>query len=262
MSPWWEVTGTIEVNESATTRDGLGRPVERRRPLSDIAVQVSVRADEHESFSVWGETRTEHDGRFRLRATHPPLARQVRVSVLLVGEQLVVCGATPVGWITAVELDDVHESILDVGTISFRDGAAGEIGERDHVRRAVTWYVARAAMEYLGGLGAGLSFNLPIVIRYPVVSPTGGSYACRVKRTAIIHRDATRDDWSVERVLRQVMRLWSCQVAPARSFWPVETLERRHASATPVDRFADLATNELLMMLWDRPVSPARHPSG
>jgi hypothetical protein len=266
MSPWWEVTGTIDVNESATTRDDLDHPLERRRPLSGVAVQVSVRANEHESFSVWTETRTEPDGRFRLRAAPPSFARHVRVSVLLVGEQLVVCGATPVDWITVLELDlsadGARASILDVGAISFRDGAAGEIGEQDHVRRAVTWYVARAAMEYLGGLGAGLSFNLPIVIRYPIVSPTGGSYACRVRRTAIIHRDTDRDDWSVERVLRQVMRLWSCQVAPARSYWPAETVESRHASATPVDRFADLATNELLMLLWDRSVSPARHPSG
>jgi hypothetical protein len=266
MSPWWEVTGTIDVNESATTRDDLGRPQERRRPLSGVAVRVSVRADGHGSFSVLGETRTEPDGRFRLGAALPASARQVRVSVLLVGDQLVVCGDAPVGWVTAAEMafaaDDARGSILDVGTIGFRDGAAGEIGERDHVRRAVTWYVARAAMEYLGGLGAGLSFNRPIVIRYPVVSPSGGSYACRVKRMAIIHRDEARDDWSVERVLRQVMRLWSSQVAPARSYWPVETRGQRERTATPVDRFAELATNELLTLLWDRPASPTRHPLG
>lgn len=252
----WEITGTISVEENLTTRDALGQPLLRRRALGGIAVRVSTQKPEDESLRIAGEALTDRDGRFRLRAAGAPLACRSRLLISLAGTQLTVTDAAPVWWLAALEMPvGMTGTFMDVGALTLREGAAGELGERDNVRRAVTWYVARAAMEFLSGLAAGLSFTQPITVSYPAVSRTGASYACRITRTAIIHRDAARDDWSVERVLRQVMRLWSSQCEGARSFWPPEQVGRSDSTGSADDRFAELAANELMTLLWNSPIS-------
>jgi hypothetical protein len=203
MSQIWEVTGIIEVEERATVRDALGRPVARRRPLAGITVEVAGWPDERGAFAVWGQTSTDADGRFRVRERRPSWAQVIRLSTRFAGEQLVVTEEATDGvlrrdWIQIAETPDaVAGPVVDLGARTFREGGPGVLGADDIVRRATTWYLVRSAMEFLAALGAGVGFTQRIAVVYPA-SELGRTSGVRAgERSARIHRDDSRDEWSV-----------------------------------------------------------------
>jgi hypothetical protein len=256
-SQWWEISGTLHVEESATAR------VLRRRPLIGVSIDIAGWPDERGCFSVWGHAHTDREGRFRLRVNRPSWAHRLRITASFVGELLVVCDSTTRGLagrspITIWEPDDPIEGpFVDAGNITIREGAAGELGASSAVRRAVSWYAAKSAMDYLSSLGEGLGVRRRIAVACPA-EPSGiplvRDSAIAGPLTLLASHD---DEWSVDMVVRQVMRHWARQTIAGRINWP------RNRLTTPVDeQFADLAKDELMRALWGRRSGVQRRVSG
>src|SRR5690349_4865448 len=85
IAQWWEISGSLYVEELATTR------VLRRRPLVGVSIDIAGWPDERACFGHWGHTHTDSSGRFRLRVNRPAWAHRLRVTASFVGELLVVC---------------------------------------------------------------------------------------------------------------------------------------------------------------------------
>jgi hypothetical protein len=246
MSQWWEVTGTLAVEESATAG------VTKRRPLAGLSIDIAGWPDEKACFSLWGHTHTDREGRFRLRVNRPAWAHRLRITASFVGELLVVCDTAARGLagrspLTIWEPDDPIEGpFVDAGHITIREGAAGELGSSSALHRAISWYAARSAMDYLTSLGEGLTVRRRIAI---VCAPESASVsAARSEEARVLTLIDPHDEgWSVDMVVRQVMRHWARQRMAGRISWP------RHRLSFPIDeRLSELAKDELMRALWGR----------
>jgi len=248
MSQWWEISGTLHVEESATAR------VLRRRALVGVGIDIAGWPDESACFSHWGHTHTDREGRFRLRVNQPSWAHRLRITASFVGDLLVVCDSTDRGLagrspVTIWEPDDPLEGpFVDAGNITIREGAPGDLGSPNTIRRAISWYSAKSAMDYLASLGEGLSLRRRIAV--VCTDELSGSSMPRAGGLALV--DTNDEGWSVDMVLRQVMRHWARQCMVGRITRP-----RHRLSLSIDDRFAELAKDELMRALW----GGARHSS-
>jgi hypothetical protein len=251
MTQWWEISGALCVEESQTTR------VFRRRPLVGVGIDIAGWPDERACYAHWGHTHTDANGHFRLRVNRPTWAHRLRITASFVGELLVVCDETTRGVagrkpVTIFEGEDpVEGPYVDVGTIVIREGADGELGDASTVRRAISWYASRASMDYLSSLGEGLSFRRRIAVVCPLATPFESPRV--ITALGMMTLGDGRDAWSIDMIVRQVMRHWARQCIAGPITWPPDRL------SIPVDdQFVELAKDELMRQLWGRQSSPAR----
>jgi hypothetical protein len=262
MSNLWQISGRVEVEESATTVDARGTSITRSRPLAGILVELT--ATDGGRQTIWARATTDAWGRFHVRAHAPHRPHAFRVLARFAGERLVVTDSATDGvlqrdWLELLvtELDIVGPSV-DLGVLTFRRGAEGVLGETGNVRRAATWYVAHAAMDYLAQLGDGLGFAQRLAFVYPAPKGDATSSVDARTRVARIVATADRDEWSVDLVLEQLMTLWALREDDGTTRWP--RLARGQArlqlttDGAPVTEhtFAGLARDELLAAIWGR----------
>jgi len=264
MIQLWDVTGVIEVEERVTTFDAQQRPLARRRPLAGVTVEVAGWPDERACLAVWGQATTDGQGRFRLRAHRPAWAQTVRAAVRFADERLVVTDGAADGVLrrdwrpVAQTAAPLEGPTVDLGTLVFRDGAEGALGAPDVVRRAVTWYLARTALDFLAALGPDAAFTSRVAMAYPASGPNGTSGVHGPMRTAHIHRDAVRDEWGADTVLRLLMRLWTQQQADRSRPWPRQLPNDFQADAAARqgarldDAYAATLAEELMTVLWGK----------
>jgi hypothetical protein len=104
MQIWWTVAGTLLAEPPATG------PAGPQTPLAGVTVRVVGWPDERACLAVWGEARTDAEGRFLLRALRPAWAQRLWLRVAL---------GAPGRWLTvAVAPDAVDGPHVDAGAVA------------------------------------------------------------------------------------------------------------------------------------------------
>ncbi|MDN5858476.1 MAG: hypothetical protein L0H84_07620 [Pseudonocardia sp.] len=166
--------------------------------------------------------------------------------------------------IDGVSSDDWYR-VLD--TPAKVGGPTVDLGVRDNVGRAATWYIVTSVMDRLASR-PGLGFTKSIAVAYPARVGSGSSYANGITRTAYIQHDVP-DAQFVDMVVHEVMQLWNYQHNTGVANWVAavcfdgDTHGLQEQPAIVIhEGSAEWAKNELMTQLWGRPrVRPTSPPS-
>src|SRR5687768_16684726 len=145
----WTITGRMMVEKKEVSGVLTSRPL--------VGVEVEVSASNFGIYDSWGTVRTNADGYFTLRKEKDGSKRKIKVKVRFADGDLEVNAgllANPGDFISpAIEVfehrHEVEGPTIDVGTRCFKSGANGELGEIDHIRRAIAWYVCKKLITTL-----------------------------------------------------------------------------------------------------------------
>jgi hypothetical protein len=231
------------------------------RPLAGVEVEVS--ASNFGIYDSWGTVRTNADGYFTLRKEKDGSKRKIKVKVRFADGDLEVNAgllANPGDFISpAIEVfehrHEVEGPTIDVGTRCFKSGANGELGEIDHIRRAIAWYVCKKLITTLKEKDSYFAFNDKIKVIYPAKVASGIPYANGITRCAYIQSGW----WDIQTVLHEVMHLWNYDHNHGTANWfgavfcPVDLNTHGQAERRPIafhEGFAEFASWELLYELW------------
>ena len=256
----WTISGTIKVRESALTSNSIDRPL----PNAEVEVMASEMLGIYDS---WGIVRTDSDGRFELHKEKDKSKRKFRIKVRLADSEVEVnTGAlADVGdflspaMVVFEHADKVDGPNVSVGTRTFIEGASGELGSRDNVRQAISWYLIKTVINTLQATDSYFDFDGKIRVIYPSNVVSGTSYANGVTRCAYIHKNSSTDQWSVATVLHEVMHLWNYDHNYGTANWlaavlcPPDWDTHAQEEKRPIafhEGFAEYAAYGLLHEMW------------
>ncbi len=218
----WEITGKIQFFDTMTRNDGKNM----NKPLAGITVEIHG-ANVGRLYDSWGKVYTDSEGNFSLKKVKSKSKRHFKVRVRFEDREKMLSINTPLlgggltsDWYQVFETNDTTDGPkVNIGTKTFSEHAAGDLGKDDNVKRAHMFYWVKTGMDALKSHGGGIEFTNPINVAYPANVISGQSYANGVTRTAYIHRNATTDHGNVDTVWHEVMHLWNYQHNTGTSNW-------------------------------------------
>lgn len=257
----WTVTGRIMVQEKEVSG------VLATRPLAGVEVEVS--ASTLGVYNSWGTVRTNADGYFTLREEKDGSKRKVKVKVRFADADLEVNAgalASPGDFISPAMVvfehsREVEGPSINIGTRTFKPGASGELGETDHIRRAIAWYACKTIIGALKAKDSYFAFAGKVKIIYPAKVVSGIPYANGVTRCAYIQSGW----WDIQTVIHEFMHLWNYDHNHGTANWfgavfcPPDLNTHGQAERRPIafhEAFAEHASWELLYELWGPHVEP------
>ncbi|HKP72639.1 MAG TPA: hypothetical protein VJT82_06860 [Pyrinomonadaceae bacterium] len=257
----WKITGKLLVREQVVSG------VLATRPLANVEVNVS--ASNLGVYNSWGMARTDADGNFTFSIEKDQSKRKIKVKVLFADDEFEISSSVlgDVGeflspWVEIFEHDhEVEGPTINIGTKTFADGAGGELGERDHVRRAITWYAVKKLISTLKSKDSYFAYKKQFKVVYPAHNVSGACYANGITRAAYIHSTDKNDQWSVQTVFHEVMHLWNYDHNHGTANWfgavfcPPDFNTHSQAERPNIafhEGFAEFASWELLYEIWGR----------
>jgi hypothetical protein len=237
------------------------------RPLAGVEVEVS--ASNLGIYNSWGTVRTNSDGYFTLREEKDGSKRKIKVKVRFADSELEVNAgalANPGDFISPAMVvfehsREVEGPSINIGTRTFKPGASGELGETDHIRRAIAWYACKKIINTLQAKDSYFDFNGKVKIIYPAKVVSGIPYANGVTRCAYIQSGW----WDIQTVIHEMMHLWNYDHNHGTANWfgavfcPPDLNTHGQAERRPIafhEGFAEYASQELLYELWGPHVEP------
>jgi hypothetical protein len=263
----WTITGRILLEENEV--NGSGQAVTR----SLTNVEVEVLASNFGAYASWGTVRTDSNGYFTLKNTKDQSKRKIKVKVRFAdGELEINTGAlaNPADFVSpAIEVFEHNHEVdgptIDIGTRTFKAGAAGELGDRVNRRRAIAWYVCKTLINTFQAKDSYFDFKGKVKVIYPANVVSGLCYANGLTRSVYMHTTNSKDLWDVQVLIHEFMHLWNYDHNDGTANWfgavfcPPDLSTHSQAERRPIafhEGFAEFAAWELLLELWgDEPNS-------
>ncbi|HEX5108741.1 MAG TPA: hypothetical protein VFV95_09855 [Vicinamibacterales bacterium] len=258
----WEITGRIMLEENEV--NGSGKTM--TRSLANVEVEVS--GSNFGAYNSWGTVRTDSNGYFTLRKEKDRSKRKIKVKVRFADSELEIntgALANPADFVSpAIEVfehaNEVEGPTINIGTRTFRAGAAGELGDRDNRRRAIAWYVCKTLINTFQAKDSYFGFKGKVKVVYPANVVSGKPYANGVTRSVYMHATPNNDQWwKVQVLVHEFMHLWNYDHNHGTANWfgavfcPIDLNTHAQAERRPIafhEGFAEYASWELLHELW------------
>lgn len=265
----WEISGRVKVDidEPTELKDSAGKK-ERLQLTADLAgIEVRVEGSllPTGGFATWGTTTTDGDGAFSFKDKKSEAPRNIRVSVRFQSDRLDVTPgvlADPLawlspGWYTIYDSPSKRDGpAVRTGIATFSKKAKGDLGDRDHYRQAVAWYLCHHTIHKLKVTDPWFDYKKKITVVYPANVISGIPYANGVTRAVYVHSTNKKDWWGVDTVLHEIMHLWNYDHNYGTSNWlqaicdgSTHSFQEKPAIAFH-EGFAEYAKDDLLHELW------------